>query len=132
MKESREEGPRARGCRSDVLKHQLGIFYIGLGIEKAHHAYSKHSHTYTADDLFGHLMEMTISLYFDVKRKGKLWTVVPLKLQFPPNVVMLGAMSELVNGIYKQVEIEQARLRKESFFDVLGAKLGATKIIFHS
>ena len=41
-------------------------------------------------------------------------TVAPLKLPCPPNVAILGTMSELGNDLYKQTEIEKVRLRKES------------------
>ena len=95
MKEAREECPQVKSCRSDVVKYQLHILYIGLGIEEAHHMYSKDGHTYTADKLFEHLVETEIPLYVDLKRKGKLPTVALLKLPCPPNVATLGTMSEL-------------------------------------
>ena len=95
----------------DVLKDQLHIFYIGLGIEEAHPAYSKDGHTYIADELFKHLVETAIPLYVDLKRKGKLPTVALLKLPCPPNVATLGTMYELGNDLYKQTYIEQVRLR---------------------
>ena len=53
-------------------------------------------------ELFEHLVETANPLYVDFKRKGKLPTVVPLKLPCPPNVATLGTMSELGNDIYKQ------------------------------
>ena len=56
-----------------------------------------------ADELFKHLVELAIPLYVDLKRKGKLPTVAPLKLPCPPNVATLGTMSELGNDLYKQV-----------------------------
>ena len=86
----------------DVVKYQFHILYIGLGIEEAHHVYSKDDHTYTAYKLFEHLAETAILLYDDLKRKGKLLTLAPLKLPCPPNVATLGTMSELYNNIYKQ------------------------------
>ena len=92
-----------RSCRSDVVKDHLHILYIGLGIEEAHHAYSKDGHTYTADELFEQHPETAILLYVDLKRKGKLPTVAPLKLPCPPNVATLGTMSELGNDLYKQI-----------------------------
>ena len=73
-----------------------------MGIKEAHHAYSKDGHTYTADELFEHLVETAIPLYVDFKRKEKLPTVAPLKLLCPPNVATLGTMSELGNELYKQ------------------------------
>ena len=54
-------------------------------------------------------METEIPLYDDLKRKGKLPTVAPLKLLCPPNVETLGTMSELGNKLYKQTEIEKVR-----------------------
>ena len=101
-----------RSCRLDVVKDQLQILYISLGIEEAHHAYSKDGHTYTVDELFEHLVETVIPMYVDFKRKGKFPTVAPLKLLCPPNVATLRTMSELGNELYKKTEIEQARLRK--------------------
>ena len=62
MKAAWEECPRVRSCRLDVVKYQLHILYTGLGIEEAHHTYSKYSHTYTADELFKHLVETAIPL----------------------------------------------------------------------
>ena len=88
-----------------------------MGIEEAHDAYSKDGHTYTADELFKHLVETAIPLYVDLKRKGKLTTVAPLKLPCLPNVATLGTMSELGNNLYKQTEIEQVRLRKDSQYE---------------
>ena len=35
----------------DIVKYHIHILYIGLGIEEAHHTYSKDVHTYTADEL---------------------------------------------------------------------------------
>ena len=90
----------------DVVKDQIQILYIGLVIEEAHHTYSKNGYTYTADELFKHLVDTAILLYVGLKRKGKLPTVAPLKLQCPPNVATLGTMSELDNNLYKQTEIE--------------------------
>ena len=89
----------------DVVKYQLYIIYIGLVIEEAHHVYSKDSHTYTADDIFKHLMETSIPLYVDLKRNGKFPTVVPLKLPCTPNVTTLGTMYNLGNDLYKQTDI---------------------------
>ena len=103
-----------RSCRLDVVKDQLHILYIGLVIEEIHHAYSKYSHIYTADELFEHLVDAAIPLYVDLKRKVKLLTVAPLKLPCPPNVATLVTMSELGNNLYNQTEIEQVRLRKEA------------------
>ena len=85
-----------------------------MGIEEAHYAYSKDVHTYTADERFEHLMETVIPLYVDLKRKGKLPTVAPMKLLCQPNVATLGNMSELGNDLYKQTEIYQVRLKKEA------------------
>ena len=59
-------------------------------------------------------METAIPLYIDLKRKGKLSTVVPLKLPCPPKVARLVTISELGNDLYKQTEIEKRRLRKEA------------------
>ena len=53
-----------------------------------------------------------------MKRKGKLPTVAPLKLPFPPNVATIGTMSEVGNGLYKQTETEQVRLRKEAYDEI--------------
>ena len=86
----------------DIVKYQLHILYIGLGIEKAHHAYSKYVHTYMVEKLFKQLVETEILLYIDLKRKAKLLTGAPLKLPFPPNVATLGSMSELGNDLYKK------------------------------
>ena len=113
MKEDWEECPPVRSYRLDVVKDQLYIFYIGFGIEEAHHAYSKDGHTYTENELFEHLVYTAIPLYVDLKRKGKLLTVAPLKLQCPPNVATLRTMYELGNDFYKQTYIEKMRLRKE-------------------
>ena len=98
----------------DVVKYQLRILYIEFGIDEDNHAYSKDGHTYTADDLFKHLVEMAILLYVDLKRKGKFLTVAPLKLQCPPNVATLGTMYELGSDIYKHKEIEQGGAIKEA------------------
>ena len=113
-KEGWEECPPVRSCRLDVVKYQLHIIYMGLGIEEAQHAYSKDGHTNTSDELFEHLAETAIQLYVDLKKKGKLPTVAPLKLPCPPNVATLGTMSELGNDLYRQKEIEQVRLKKEA------------------
>ena len=59
-------------------------------------------------------METAIPIYVDLKRKGKFPNVAPLKLPCPPNVETLVTMSELVNYLYKQTEIDQLRLIKES------------------
>ena len=89
----------------DVVKGQLHILYIGLGIYEAQHAYSKSVHTYIAYDLFEHLVETAIPLYVDLNRKGKFPTVAPLKLPYPPNVATLVTMSELGKDLYKQTDI---------------------------
>ena len=89
-----------------------------MGIEEAHDAYSKDGHTYTADELFKHLVDTAILLYVGLKRKGKLPTVAPLKLPCPPKVATLGPMSGLVNNLYKQTDIEQVRLRKEAKYEI--------------
>ena len=42
------------GCESErirILKQQLLIYVLGLGIEKAHHPWSEGGHTFTADEL---------------------------------------------------------------------------------
>ena len=114
VKEVQEECPRVRGFMLDVVKDQLHILYIRLGIEEAHHVYSKDNHTYTADEIFEQLAETAISLYNDLKRKGNFLTVAPLKLLCPPNVATLGTIYELGNDLYKQKEIDQARLRNEA------------------
>ena len=103
-----------RSCRLDVVKDQIHILYIGLGIEEAHHAYLKDGHTYTAGELFEKLADTAIPLYIDLKKKGKLLTVAPLKLPCPPKLATLVTMPELVNDLYKQTDIEQVRLRKEA------------------
>ena len=118
VKEAREECPRVRSCRLGIVKDQLHILYIGLVIEEAHHAYSKYGHTYMTDEIFEHLVEMAILLYIDFKRKIQLPTVAPLKLPCPPNVAMLGTISELGNNLYKQTDIEQVRLRKEAKYEI--------------
>ena len=96
-----------------MLLFYIHILYIGLVIEEDHHTYPKDGHTYTADELFEHLVETAISLYIYLERKGKLPTVAPLKLPCPPNVATLGTMSELGNNLYKKTDIEQVRMRKE-------------------
>ena len=58
-----------------------------------------------ANDLFKHLVDTAIPLYVDLKRKGKLPTVAPLKLLCPPNVATLGTMSKLGNDLCKKIEI---------------------------
>ena len=73
-----------------------------------------YGHTYTADELFEQIVDMAILLYVDLKIKGKFPTVALLKLPCPPNVAMLGNMSELGNKIYTQIEIEEVSLRKEA------------------
>ena len=88
-----------------------------MGIEEAHYAYSKDVHTYTADEIYKRVVEMAILLYDDLKRKGKLLTVAPLKLPCPPNLATLGTMYELGNGIYKQIEIGKARPRKDAQYE---------------
>ena len=90
----------------DLVKYQLHILCIGLGIEEVHNAYSKNGHTYTEYDLFEHLVETEILLYVDLKRKGNFLTVAPLKLPYPPKVATLGTISELGNDLYKQTDIE--------------------------
>ena len=82
----------------DVVKYQLNILYIGLGIEEAHHAYSRGVHPYTADESFKHLVYMEIPLYVDLMRRGKLPTVALLKLPCPSNTATLGTMSDLANN----------------------------------
>ena len=94
----------------DVVKDQHHILYIGLVIEEAHHAYAKDGHNYTADDIFEHLLETAIPMHVDLKRKGKLPTVVLLKLTCLSNVTTLVTMSELGNDLYKLTYIEQVRL----------------------
>ena len=89
-----------------AVKDHIRIFYIGLGVEESHNAYSKYGHTYKADELLKTLMETEIPLYVDLKRKGKLPTVAPLKLPCLPNVATLVTMSELGNDINKQTEID--------------------------
>ena len=101
----------------NVVKYQLHIRYIVLGIEEAHHAYSKGGSTYTADELFEHLVDTAILLYVDLKRKGKLPTMASLKLPCHTNMATLGTMSELGNGIYKQIEIGKARPRKDAQYE---------------
>ena len=54
-----------------------------------------------------------ISLYVDLKRKGKFPTVASLKMPCPTNVATLVTMSELGNDIYIYKEIDQMRLRKQ-------------------
>ena len=80
----------------DVVKYQLHILYIGLVIEEAHHVYSKDGHTYTADELFEHLVDTAILLYVDLKIKGKLPNVAPLKLPCPPNMATLGTKQRFI------------------------------------
>ena len=101
----------------DVVKDQIQILYIGLVIEEAHHAYSKDGHTYTAGELFEKLADTAIPLYIDLKKKGKLLTVAPLKLPCPPNLATLVTMPELGNNLYKQTDIEQVGLRKEAQYE---------------
>ena len=76
-----------------------------MGVEEAHHTYSRDGKTYTADEIFEDLVEAVIPLYVDLKRKGKLLTVAPLKLLCPPNVATLGTMSKLGNDLCKKIEI---------------------------
>ena len=117
MKEFQEECPRVKSFRLDVLKYQLHILYIGLIIEDSHPAYSKEVNTYLAEEIFEHLVETAIPLYIDLKKKGKLPTVAPLKLSCLPNLAMLRNMSGLGNNIYKQTKIEQVRMRKEAQYE---------------
>ena len=98
----------------DVAKDQLHIFCLKVGKEEAHHPYSKNNYTYTADELFKHLVETAIPVYLTLKRKGKLPTMAPLKLPTPPNVPTLGTMSELGKDLYEQTENEQVKLRNEA------------------
>ena len=73
-----------------------------------------YGHTYTTDDFFKHLVDTAIPLYIDFKRKGKLLTMLPQKLLCTTHVATLGTMSELGNNLYKKIDIEQVRLRKEA------------------
>ena len=95
-----------------VVKDPIRILSIGLVIEEAHHEYSKDVHIYTSVELFEHLVKTEIPLYVDLKRKGEFPTVAPLKLPCPPNVAILVTMSELVNYLYKQTDIDQLSLIK--------------------
>ena len=49
-----------------------------------------------------------------MNRKGKFPTAAPLKLSCRPNTATLETTSELGNNLYKQTDIDQVRLRKES------------------
>ena len=70
------------------------------------------------DELFEHIVETVILLYIYLKRKGKLPTVVPLKLTCLQNVATLGNMSWLGNGLYKQTDIDQVSIRKEAHDEI--------------
>ena len=112
--DARREWARVRSCRMDVVKDQILILLFGLGIEEAHHPWSKDGHTYSADELFEHLATVAIPRYVELKRAGKLPTEAPMTLPRAPNTVTLGTMSELGNNLYEQTEADRARLRMEA------------------
>ena len=63
------------GCESErlrILKQQLFIYVLGLGIEKAHHPWSEDGHTFTADELLESLITTVMPMAKKLDRQAKL------------------------------------------------------------
>ena len=111
VKEAQEECPQVKSCRLDVVKYHIHTLYIGLELEDARHAYSKDGPTYTADEIFEHLVETAIPQYINLKRKDKLPTVALLKLPCPPNVATLGLHDALPILVHNRWGYERGGIR---------------------
>ena len=63
-----------------------------------------------------------ISLYVDLKRKGKFPTVASLKMPCPPNVATLETMSNLGNDLYKKQRLIRCGLERRPRMKDIGEK----------
>lgn len=81
-----------------AVKEQIHIRYWGLGWKEAHHPWSQKNHTFSADELFTHLLSVVIPLRLtkDVPTKP------PIDLPEPPKLPVIGtkAVIELKTSAY--------------------------------
>ena len=93
------------------------IVSIGLGLEGAHHPWSKDRHTFKADELFDHFINGVLPLIKKLEKEGKLPKEPPLSLPSQQNLVQLGTMSELAVDIFERPEMDEksarAKIEKE-------------------
>ena len=89
------------GCKSErltILKQQLLIYVLGLGIEKAHHPWSEGKHTFAADELLEWLITTLIPMAKKLERQGQLSTKPKMEGRSLPAGPTLGTVSALGDG----------------------------------
>ena len=91
-------------AKLEAVKEQILIRFLGLGIEEAHHPWSRDGHTFSADELFRHLVETVIPLVDRLEEDGKLPTKPPLKLPEVPQTSKVGTTSRLGTQIFAKDE----------------------------
>ena len=82
---------QVRDKKLRVVKEQILIRLLGLGWEEACHPWSRGGRTYTADELFNHLIDVVIPLAD--------WLVVPsnspASLPPPPDLQVIGTKASI-------------------------------------
>ena len=114
VRQANTEWTKVKSCRIDVVKEQLLTHELGLEIKEAKHPWSRNGYTYTADELFRHLVNVVLPIYVSLKRRHKLPTTPSVAMFSPPETAPLGTMSELGTNLYKLTEDEKESLRIEA------------------
>ena len=84
-----------------------------MGLEGAHHPWSKDGHTFKADELFDHFINVVLPLIKKLEKVRKLPKEPPLSLPSQSNLVQLGTMSELAVDIFKRPKMDKKSARAE-------------------
>ena len=112
VEKARDRFRRVRG-KMRAVKEQIMIVSIGLGLEEAHHPWSKDNYNFKADELFDHFVNVVLPLIKKLEKEGRMPTEAPLSLPSQPNLVQLGTMSELAEDIFQQPEMDDKSARAE-------------------
>ena len=99
--------------KTECVKEQILIRYLGLGWEEAHHPWSKNKHQYTASELLKHLCEVVIPLQ-DVK---EVPSEAPIKLPTRPDRYTLGTKSADLLELDDAVLAKEERIRLKAMLE---------------
>ena len=93
--------------KNKYVKEQVLIIYLGLGLEEAHHPWSKDGHEYTGVELLKHF----VKVYLPLTKTKKLPKEAPVEHPRLPEFATLGMLTSDVANYYSTQTKNNNKLR---------------------
>jgi len=103
---------KAKKDRLHRSKEQILMRYLGLGWVEAHHPWSSKGRTFTADELFDHLIRVVILLEYEPDREIPIEP--PVDLPLVPNAIVIGTRSDARTRLDEKNRTKEYAIRQRA------------------